>query len=109
MLTITAVLAILSCMALPMSAQEVTTRSTVTGTVVSYSKNTLTIKSGDGHYRLFLLNHDTVRPKDLTTGSGVRVTATPTDDPAVRLANHGRRSAGRDACDARAGTDRRCT
>jgi hypothetical protein len=73
-------------MAMPISAQEVSTHTTVTGTVVSYSKNTLTVRSEDGHYRLFLINRDTVKPKDLATGSQVRVTSTPTDDPAVRLA-----------------------
>jgi hypothetical protein len=44
------------------------------------------IKTADGHYSLFLLNRDTVKPKDLAAGSEVQVTSTPTDDPAVRLA-----------------------
>src|SRR3974390_1980279 len=37
-------------------------------------------------YRLFIIDRNTVTPKDLSTGSQVRVTSSPTDDPAVRLA-----------------------
>src|SRR5215472_12653271 len=60
--------------------------TTMTGTVVSYNKNTLIVKDENNHYRLFVFDRHTSKPETLATGSGVRVTSAQTEDPQVRLA-----------------------
>jgi len=70
---------------LPALAQD-TPLTTMTGTVVSYNKNTLIVKDEGGHYRLFVFDRSTTKPETLAVGSGVRVTSTQTEDPQVRLA-----------------------
>src|SRR5262249_33055096 len=76
-----------SCLfvSLPALAQE-SNMTTMTGTVVSYNKNTLVVKGEGDHYSLFVFDRHTVKPETLATGSSVRVTSTQTDDPEVRLA-----------------------
>jgi hypothetical protein len=70
---------------LPAQAQDVPV-TTTTGTVTSYTSNTLVVKTQDGQYRLFVFDRHTVKPAKLPMGSGIRVTSSPTDDPAVQLA-----------------------
>ena len=60
--------------------------TTTTGTVASTSRNTLTIKSGNGPYQLFIIDNSTRKPAQLPLGSGVRVTSTSGDQPGVRVA-----------------------
>ena len=60
--------------------------TTTTGTVASTSRNTLTIKSGNGPYQLFIIDNSTRKPAQLPLGSGVRVTSTSGDEPGVRVA-----------------------
>ncbi len=59
---------------------------TVTGTVVSSTRNTVVVKDDGGRYWLFVFDRNTRKPATLTTGSDVRVDSSPTDDTGVRLA-----------------------
>ena len=52
---------------------------TTTGTVVSSSRTTLVVKSGDEDYKLFQLTSNTTKPSQLPTGATVRVVAGPVD------------------------------
>jgi hypothetical protein len=69
----------------PAAAQD-SVQTTITGTVVSYTQQSLLIKDEGNRYRLFVFDRNTVRPGALTPGSGVRITSTQTEDPEVRLA-----------------------
>jgi hypothetical protein len=60
--------------------------TTMTGTIASFSKNSLVVKTLDGHYRLFAFDRNTTKPTTLVVGHSVRVISTQTDDPQVRLA-----------------------
>jgi hypothetical protein len=79
------VLVTLLFVSFPAQAQDVNLITT-TGTVTSYTHNTVVVKSEDGQYRLFVFDRHTVKPASLPAGSGVRVTSSPTEDPTVRLA-----------------------
>ena len=70
---------------LPALAQNLS-QTTMTGTVVSFSKNTLVVKGEGGQYRLFVFDRNTVKPDTLAPGSAVRVVSSQTEDPEVRLA-----------------------
>jgi hypothetical protein len=59
---------------------------TITGSVVSATRNTLVVKDGKGRHWLFVFDRDTRKPAKLTPGSEVRVESVSTDDPGVRLA-----------------------
>lgn len=78
-----AVMAALILASPPASAQEETT---VTGTVLSSSRNTLTVRTEAGRAHLFVLDRSTIRPATLATGSEVRVTSSPGDEPGIRVA-----------------------
>jgi hypothetical protein len=67
----------------PASAQD----EKVTGTVVSLSRNTMTLRTSDGRYQLFTFASGVQRPQGATIGSQVQVTSSATDDPAVRSAS----------------------
>ena len=69
----------------PIAAQEETT---TTGTAVSSSRNTLTVRSSGGQYQLFVYDRNTTRPASIPAGSEVRVTWTPGDEPGVGLATN---------------------
>lgn len=79
-----AVMAALILASPPASAQEETT---VTATVLSSSRNTLTVRTEAGRVQLFVLERDTRLPATLAAGSEVRVTSSPGDDPAIRVAS----------------------
>lgn len=68
----------------PASAQEETT---VTATVLSSSRNTLTVRTEAGRVQLFVMERSTRRPATLAAGSEVRITSSPGDDPAIRVAS----------------------
>lgn len=78
------VLTALLVMSPPVSAQEETT---ITGTVASSSRNTLTVRTGAGQYQLFIIERSTRKPAALSVGSQVQVTSTPGDEPGVRVAS----------------------
>jgi hypothetical protein len=59
---------------------------TLNGTVVSTSRNTLVVRSDDGHHQLFVFDEYTRKPSAIRTGSQVRVVSSPGDEPNVRLA-----------------------
>ena len=84
-LTICVMIASFLILSLPALAQD-SSLTTMTGTVVSYSKHTLVVKGDVNQYRLFVFNEHTTKPVTLAVGSGVRVVSTQTEDPEVRLA-----------------------
>jgi hypothetical protein len=79
-----AVVAALILASPPASAQDETT---VTGTVLSLSRNTLTLRTEAGRVELFVLERSTRRPAKLVAGSEVRITSSPGDDPGIRVAS----------------------
>jgi hypothetical protein len=74
-------------LSVPGQARVPSEQETVTGTVVSLSRNTLVVRSEDGQYRLFTFDPNTTKPNSIPAGSEVRVTSSPTDDPSARVAN----------------------
>jgi len=56
---------------------------TTTGTVVSSSRTTLVVKSGDEDYKLFQLTSNTTKPAQVPMGATVRVIAGPAADNGV--------------------------
>lgn len=70
---------------LPVLAQN-SSQTTMTGTVVQYSKSTLVVKGEGDQYRLFVFDRNTAKPATVATGARVRVISTQTEDPEVRLA-----------------------
>lgn len=77
------VLIILIASSIPASAQD----STVTGTVVSSSRNTLTVSSGTGQYQLYVFARNVRKPDTLPVGAQVRVVSSPGNEPGVRIAS----------------------
>jgi hypothetical protein len=57
-----------------------------TGTVVSLSRSTITVRSSDGRYQLFTYAPGVRKPQMLTIGSQVQVTSSATDDSSARTA-----------------------
>lgn len=66
----------------PANAQDA---GTSTGSVVSTSRNTLTIRTSDGQYQLFVFDNTTKKPATIPIGSQVRITST--EDDGVRSAS----------------------
>jgi hypothetical protein len=60
--------------------------TTVTGTVVSASRNTMTVRNERGQYQLFVFDRETTKPSSLPAGARVRVLSWAGDDPSVRFA-----------------------
>jgi hypothetical protein len=56
------------------------------GTVVSVSRQTMTLRTGDNQFQLFVFNNNMVRPKGLSPGSRIRVESSATDESGVRQA-----------------------
>ena len=69
----------------PVVAQD-PSLTTITGTIASYGKNSLTVRTESGQYRLFVFDRNTTKPETLILGHSVRVISTQTDDADVRLA-----------------------
>jgi len=59
----------------------------VTGTVVSLSRTTITIRTTDGRYQLFTLAAGMKKPAGLAVGSQVEITSSATEDSDVRSAD----------------------
>jgi len=66
----------------PATAQDETT---VTGTVASSSRNTVTVRSGTGQFQLFVFDRSTRKPATFAVGSQVRVISSPRSNPASPL------------------------
>jgi hypothetical protein len=66
----------------PANAQE---SDTSNGSVVSKSANTLTIRTSDGRYQLFVLGNTTTKPASIPIGSQVRITSS--EDEGIRYAS----------------------
>jgi hypothetical protein len=60
--------------------------TTMTGRVVSSSRNTLVIRTAGGLYQLFVFDSDTVKPPAIPVGSEVTVLSTPGTETGVRAA-----------------------
>ena len=60
--------------------------TSVTGSVVSSSRNTMTVNTGQGQYQLFVFARTVRKPNSIPVGSRVRVVSSPTSDPGVRSA-----------------------
>jgi hypothetical protein len=58
----------------------------LTGTVVSSSRNTVTVREMNGRYQLFTFDRDVRKPATLPVGSRVRVVSSASDDAGVRVA-----------------------
>src|SRR2546426_3260988 len=86
---------LIACALLPVSAmsQETTTssqgqnESTVEGTVVSSTRDTLVVKTDDNQFQLFTFDRDTVKPRSLPAGTRVRIVSTAGEEAGVRLAS----------------------
>jgi hypothetical protein len=68
----------------PASAQD--DDVTFTGTVVSSSRNTLTLQSSEGRYVLFVYAPGVKKPDAIPNGSRARVVASPTEESGVHRA-----------------------
>jgi len=60
----------------------------LTGSVVSLSRNSLTVRSEAGQYQLFVIESTTRKPTTLMVGSRVRVISVAGDEPGVRIARN---------------------
>jgi hypothetical protein len=68
----------------PAPAEEGET--TIAGTVVSSSANTLVVRTSTNVHQLFVYDGDTAKPAAIGPGSEVTVVSVPTSEPGVRLA-----------------------
>lgn len=68
----------------PATAQD---EATLTGTVASSTRNTLTVRSGTGQFHLFVFERSTRKPATIPVGSRVRITSSPGEEPGVRMAS----------------------
>lgn len=59
----------------------------MTGTVVSSSRSTITVRDSSGRYQLFTYSDGATHPARVANGSEVRVTSTAGDEPNVREAS----------------------
>jgi hypothetical protein len=79
-----AVLVAVVVLSMTASAQDATT---TTGTIVSSSRNTVTIRSSTGQFQLYYLAESARSSASLPPGSQVRVVSTPGNEPGVRVAS----------------------
>jgi hypothetical protein len=64
-------------------------QTTISGTVVSSSRNVLVVRTDRGVHNVFIYDRYSQKPADnIPVGSTVRVISTPSDEPGVRLATH---------------------
>ncbi len=84
--------AILTVAGLPMAIGQETESSsrldetTIVGTVVSVSKNTLVVRTRANTHQVFVLDRDTNRPETIAPGAEVTVRSVSTGEPELRLA-----------------------
>jgi len=80
-------LTLLTALAVTSRAAMAQDEATLTGTVVSSSRNTLTVRGEAGQFILFVLERSTNKPATLPMGSRVRITSSPGEEPNVRVAS----------------------
>jgi hypothetical protein len=69
------------------SSSEASNNDTTEGTVVSVSRATLVVRTGDNQFQLFTYGPNAVRPSSLVPGMRVRVSAGPLDENGTRAAS----------------------
>jgi hypothetical protein len=62
-------------------------QETITGTIVSSSRNTVTLTTSPGQYQLFTFARNVRKPVSLPAGTQVRVVSSPGSEPGVRVAS----------------------
>lgn len=70
------------------SSQQMNENSLTTGTVISSSPNTITIRTDSGLYQLFVFDRGATRPGSIANGTRVRITSTAGDDLDYRVASN---------------------
>jgi hypothetical protein len=70
------------------ASQSATGSDTFEGVVSSASRSTLVVRTDDNDYHLFTYGSGTTRPRGLTPGARVRVTAGPADENGTRTASN---------------------
>ena len=70
------------------SASQAGSDNAVEGTVASTTRDTLVVRTDDNQFQLFTYDRGAVRPKSLTQGTRVRVTAGPPDENGTRAASN---------------------
>lgn len=72
----------------PAMAQDTATgETTISGTVVSSTRSTLVVQTGDNQFQLYTFESDANRPRNLLSGTRVRVVSSPGDEAGVRVAS----------------------
>jgi hypothetical protein len=77
-------------LALSQEAQSSTqsqNETTIVGTVVSSTRDTLVVRTDDNQFQLFVFDRYSVKPRLLSKGARVRVVSTPGEEAGVRLAS----------------------
>jgi hypothetical protein len=74
------------CQTSTLPEQRENSASSIVGTVVSTSRETMVVRSEDNQFYLLVFDRDFVRPKGLTPGARVRVASNATDEAGLRLA-----------------------
>jgi hypothetical protein len=69
------------------TSTEASNNGSVEGAVVSVSRATLVVRTGENQFQLFTYGPDAVRPSSLVPGMRVRVTAGPLEENGARMAN----------------------
>jgi len=60
--------------------------NTLEGTVVSSTRETLVVRTGDNEFQLFVFDRYTTKPRSLPVGTRVRVLSGPAEEPGRRIA-----------------------
>lgn len=71
----------------PNTQQQNVSSTTIEGTVVSSSRQTLVVKTDDNDYYLFVFDSGTNKPARIIVGNHVRVVSTPGEESGTRLAS----------------------
>jgi hypothetical protein len=74
------------CQTSTLPEQRENSASSIVGTVVSTSRQTMVVRTEDNQFHLFVFDSDLVRPKGLAPGARVRVASNATDEAGLRLA-----------------------
>jgi hypothetical protein len=91
-LNLFAVFLTLSLFSIPAYSQQPSSnrqadQTTIEGTVISTSRETLVVKTDDNDYQLFVFDRDTTKPRTMATGTRVRVVSSAGEEEGTRLAN----------------------
>jgi RNase P/RNase MRP subunit p29 len=72
--------------ALARSQESSTAENTLEGTVVSSTRETLVVRTGDNEFQLFVFDRYTTKPRSLPVGTRVRVLSAPAEEAGRRIA-----------------------